>query len=125
MPTLPQHSSKLSDRAVLTKAIVRAAKGLEMSQGDLAETIGVSPATASRLFSNRRGVDPNGKEAELVILLLRMYRSLNSLFESEEASKKWFHSYNYHLSAEPAELVKKVDGLVHVIQYLDAMRGKT
>jgi transcriptional regulator with XRE-family HTH domain len=126
MPTQPQHSAKApSERDVLGKAVVRAAKGLEMAQGDLAQTIGVSASTASRLFSNHRSVEPSSKEAELVILFLRMYRSLSSLFESDDASRKWFHGHNYHLSGTPAQLVKKVDGLVHVIQYLDAMRGKT
>jgi Protein of unknown function (DUF2384) len=115
----------LSEREVLSKAVVRAAQNLQVLQVDLAQTIGVSESTASRLFANLRKIEPGTKEAELVLLFLRMYRSLNSLFGGEEPSRKWFHAQNYHLGGVPAVLVKKVEGLVNVTQYLDAMRGKT
>lgn len=114
-----------SESEVLSMAIVRAAKSLGIAQADLAQTIGVSESSASRLFAKQRKVSSSGKEPELVILFLRMYRSLNSLLGGEEPSRKWFHAHNYHLGGTPADLVTKTEGLVNVIQYLDAMRGKT
>jgi len=98
---------------------------LGMGQGDLALTIGVSDASVSRLFSQQRTIDPQSKEGELSILFLRLYRSLDALVGSEEGARAWFHAHNRHLQGKPAELVKTVQGLVNVIQYLDAMRGKT
>jgi hypothetical protein len=38
--------------------------------------------------------------------------------------KHWMHTYNHHTGAVPAEQVKSVQGLVTVMEYLDAIRGK-
>jgi hypothetical protein len=35
------------------------------------------------------------------------------------------HAHNHHLNGTPAEMVRSVPGLVHVVEYLDAMRGKS
>jgi uncharacterized protein (DUF2384 family) len=126
-PNAAEARSPESVRApeVLTRALHRATKNLGMAQGDVAKTIGVSDASVSRLFAEQRTIDPKTKEGELTILFLRLYRSLDALVGSEEAARKWFHAPNHHLRGTPAELVKTVEGLVDVIQYLDAMRGKT
>ena len=110
---------------VLARALRRAAENLGMSQGDLAKTIGVSDASVSRIFSEQRTIDPHSKEGELAVHFLRLYRSLDGIVGSDEAARKWFHAPNRHLEGTPAELVKTVQGLFDVIQYLDAMRGKT
>jgi uncharacterized protein (DUF2384 family) len=110
---------------VLTRALHRASQNLGIAQGEIARTIGVSDASVSRLFAEQRTIDPKSKEGELTILFLRLYRSLDALVGGDEAARKWFHAPNRHLQGTPAELVKTVQGLVDVIQYLDAMRGKT
>jgi transcriptional regulator with XRE-family HTH domain len=108
---------------VLTRALLRAAERLGLSQKDLAPILGVSPSTLSRL--PRRPLDPRSKEGELGILFVRLYRSLDALLGGNaEACRRWFHAPNRHLGGTPAELVRSVAGLVHVIEYLDAMRGK-
>jgi transcriptional regulator with XRE-family HTH domain len=101
----------------------RAAERLGLTQKDLAAVLGVSPATLSRL--SRRPLDPRSKEGELAILFVRLYRSLDALLGSNaEACRRWFHAPNRHLGGVPAELVRSITGLVHAIEYLDAMRGK-
>jgi transcriptional regulator with XRE-family HTH domain len=108
---------------VLTRAVLRAAERLGLSQRELAAVVGVSPSTLSRL--PRRPLDPRRKEGELAILFVRLYRSLDALLGGDtEKARRWLHSDNHHLGGTPAELVRSVTGLVHVIQYLDAMRGK-
>lgn len=110
--------------AVLTRATLRAADKLGLSQRDLAKLLGVSPASLSRL-ARGRAIDPAGKEGELALLFLRLFRSLDALVGGDEsAARAWFHARNLHLDAVPAELVARVDGLVHVVEYLDAMRGR-
>ncbi|HEX9301851.1 MAG TPA: helix-turn-helix transcriptional regulator, partial [Casimicrobiaceae bacterium] len=42
-----------SEEAVLSKAVVRAARLLGLTQREVAEVLGVSVATASRLFADR------------------------------------------------------------------------
>ena len=112
-------------REVLTRAFLRASQKLALTQGDVAKTIGVSDASVSRLFSQRRTIDPESKEGELAILFVRLYRSLDALLGGDDAGQKWFHAHNYHLQGTPAEIIKTVQGLMDVIQYLDSMRGKT
>lgn len=117
-PTKPQAS------AVLTKAALNAASRLGVSSGHFAAVIGVSAASVSRMNSAERGIDPETKEGELALNFLRMYRSLSALLGDTESCKAWLHSENVHLGGVPAELIRRIEGLVHVTEYLDAMRGK-
>lgn len=108
---------------VLTRATLRAAQHLGLSQKHLAQVIGVSPASLSRL-GKTRWIDPEGKEAELALLFLRLYRSLDSIVGGDaEAARAWLHGPNDHLGGVPSELIGQVTGLVRVVEYLDAMRG--
>ena len=111
--------------AVLTKAVLRASRRLELQQKSLALILGVSAASLSRL-SQGRSIRPETKEGELAVLFVRLFRSLDALFGGdEEASRQWFHAVNAHLGGIPAELIRTVQGLVGVVEYLDAMRGKS
>ncbi len=120
-----QTSSEPVDSAVvLTKALLRASRRLDLQQKSLAPVLGVSAASLSRL-SQGRSIRPETKEGELAILFVRLFRSLDALLGGdEEASRQWFNAPNAHLGGVPAELIRTVPGLVHVVEYLDAMRGK-
>lgn len=108
---------------VLTRAARLAAELLALSQKDFARIIGLSPATVSRLA--HRPLDPAAKEGELAVLFVRMFRSLDALVGGDvESARKWLHAENAHLSGVPARLIQTVTGLVDVVEYLDAMRGK-
>ncbi len=108
---------------VLTRAALRASDLLGLARRDLAAVLGVSAATVSRF--DERPLDPARKEGELAILFVRMFRSLDALFGgSTEKARRWFQGHNLHLRGVPSELVRTVTGLVHVIEYLDAMRAK-
>ena len=110
---------------VLTRALVRAARGLGLNQKTLASAIGVSEATVSRL-SRGRSVDPGSKEGELALLVVRLFRSLDALVGGDgEQARAWMQARNLHLAGAPAELIRSVGGLVHVVEYLDALRGKS
>src|SRR5205807_2182274 len=90
----------------------------------LALIIGSSEASVSRL-QNGRGLDPESKEGELALLFLRLYRSLDALVGGDDAkARNWLHAMNDHLSGIPADRIRTVEGLVDVVQYLDAMRGR-
>ena len=109
---------------MIAKALLRASAALGLSQRDLARVVGVSEATVSRL-PRGMALDPNAKEAELALLFLRVYRSLDALVGGQDdKARAWLHANNAHVAGVPAERIKTVEGLVHVAQYLDAMRGK-
>ena len=109
---------------VLTKALLRAAQLLELSSASLARVLGVSEASVSRLVSGARSVDAGSKEGELALLLVRVYRSLDALVGADPAQRRaWLHSPNRALNGRPADLIQRADGLVSVVNYLDAMRA--
>ncbi|MGQ0654348.1 MAG: antitoxin Xre/MbcA/ParS toxin-binding domain-containing protein [Betaproteobacteria bacterium] len=114
------------DRAVvLTKAVTKAARLLDISQARIAQTLGVSEATASRMYGGKYVLEPGrGKEWELAALLVRLFRSLDSLLASEEKARAWLKSENAALGARPIDLITRAQGLVSVLQYLDAARGR-
>jgi DNA-binding LacI/PurR family transcriptional regulator len=122
----PQAAPALASPAagrVLTQAAVRAAARLGLAQKDLAAVLGVSASTVSRFA--QRPLDPRSKEGELAVLFVRLYRSLDAMVGGQDdAARAWMHAENAHLSGVPARLALSVTGLVHVLEYLDAMRGK-
>lgn len=118
--------SNLPDEAaVVSKALLRAAEALGLSSAELAEIIGTSESTLSRLRTRKRGPIPLGtKEGELALLFLRVFRSLDALVGGNQAhAKAWLHAENHHVRGVPLRRMKKIEGLVDVAEYLDAMRG--
>ena len=110
---------------VLTRAVRSVADLLGLTQRELAAVLGASEASVSRLAKGARTVPLPGKEAEIAALLVRLYRSLDTLVGgSPEKASAWFRAPNHHLGGVPAERVRSVEGLVDVVHYLDAMRGK-
>jgi len=90
----------------------------------LAAVLGTSEASVSRLHGGRV-LDPASKEGELALLFLRLYRSLDALVGGDDDNARaWLHADNDHLRGVPAERIRSVEGLVDVVQYLDAMRGR-
>lgn len=110
---------------VLSKAFLRAADKLDLPPKAQARILGLSPASVSRLARGEREIDVESKEGELALLLVRLFRSLDALMGGdEEKSRLWLHAPNDHLGGVPAERLGEIQGLVHVVEYLDAMRGR-
>jgi DNA-binding XRE family transcriptional regulator len=111
--------------AVLTGGVVRTAALLEITQARVAQVLGLSPATVSRMSSGTYTLDANKKEWELAALLVRLFRSLDALIgANDSASRAWLHGENSGLHGRPIELIRHAEGLVRVVQYLDAARGR-
>lgn len=113
-----------SPNAVLAKAVLSAAARLGLRNRHLAQVLGASEASVSRLHRGRT-IDPATKQGELALLFLRVYRSLDALVGGDDAkARAWLGAENTHLSGVPAERIRTVEGLVDVVQYLDALRGR-
>jgi hypothetical protein len=109
---------------VVAKAALAAAERLGLTSRHLATVIGVSEASVSRMQRDR-GIDPGSKEGELALIFVRLFRSLDALVGGDDAkARAWMHAMNDHLGGIPAERIRTVEGLVDVVQYLDAMRGR-
>jgi predicted transcriptional regulator len=116
---------EIEPRRVLTGAVLRAAALLELNQSRVAEILGLSPATVSRMASGTYALDSGKKEWELGALFVRLFRSLDSLVGSNDtAARAWLNSDNRALGEKPVELIRSAEGLVRAVHYLDASRGR-
>ena len=93
MASTHRERAAASERAVVTKAVLRAAKRLGLSNKALGGIIGVSEATVSRMGSASYTLSPREKKLDTA------------------------------LGATPLALVQSVSGLVYVLGYLDARRA--
>ena len=120
------HSVNVEEqKKVLSKALIRMADYLALSRGELSRVIGVSESSLSRLYEGKRHIDPLSKEGELAALLLRLFRSLDTLFGgNQKQCQLWLRSQNDHLGSVPVQLIQTIQGLASSVSYLDAMRGK-
>jgi hypothetical protein len=112
--------TNLRPAEVLTRALVKAGKELGLTQVDLGAIVG-----RDRTALSRGALEPDTKSGELALLLIRAYRALFVLVGGEPRQMKhWMHTHNHHVGGVPAELIRSVAGLVRVVEYLDAIRGR-
>lgn len=109
------------DRQLIKKAVRGAAQQLGLTLPELASVIGGRREQLSRASSSL-----GDKQAELALLVIRAARSLAALVDGDDRHMKhWVRTTNHHLQGEtPLERMQSVQGLVGVVAYLDAMRGK-
>jgi DNA-binding XRE family transcriptional regulator len=123
--TVVERAPDAQKSRTLAKATLRAAELLGLTQADLAPILGVSRATVSRIASGDYLLAPGQKTWELAALFVRLFRSLDALVGSNEAqARAWLDSDNAGLGGIPRKLIPKAEGLVRVVQYLDAARGR-
>lgn len=123
--TATQQISSVARGRTLSKAALRAAQLLGLSQAELAPILGLSRATVSRMAAGEYPLSPGQKSWEMAALFVRLFRSLDALVGSkDEQAKVWLNGENAALGATPRELISKAEGLVSVVHYLDAARGR-
>ena len=124
--TAPQPKpSPAAQGRTLSKATLRAANLLGLAQAELAPVLGLSRATISRMAAGDHVLAPGQKSWEFAALFVRLFRSLDALVGSNEAqARAWLDSENAALAGTPRQLIGKTEGLVRVVQYLDAARGR-
>jgi hypothetical protein len=108
----------------LTKAVMRAAGFLGISQAIVASVLGISTASVSRMASGGYVLDAHRKEWEFAVLFVRLFRSLDAILGHEEQARLWLTHDNLALGGKPLELIRTTEGIVRVVHYLDATRGR-
>lgn len=120
----PRPAAKPDTATVVTKAALRAATHLGMTNKAFATVVGLSEATVSRMRSGDYVLQPSQKSFELAVLFVRLYRSLDAIVGGDDAvASAWLKNRNTTLNDEPLTLIQTVPGLMNVIQYLDARRA--
>jgi plasmid maintenance system antidote protein VapI len=114
-----------SDRgAVLTRAALNAAERLGLSGRELAQALGVSEPTISRMRNGAYILEERTKPFELAALLVRLFRSLDAITGGDETvARAWMRAENTALEARPVDRIPTITGLIDVVQYLDARRA--
>lgn len=124
MPTIAEQATHVTHAtAVLSKAVTRAAEHLHVSHSLLARVLGVSPSTITRLYAGGYRLVQQRKEWEFALLFVRLFRSLDSIVGDASTARLWLASENKGLNGRPIDLICATEGLVRVVQYLDASRG--
>jgi transcriptional regulator with XRE-family HTH domain len=122
MPALEQ--TKPIPDAVLAKALLKASEQLGLKQAELAAVLGVHRTAISRLKQNAL-LDPQSKQGELALLLVRIARALFALTGGD---KDWIHHFmrtpNHLTGGIPVKQIETIQGLIMVLQFVDAIRGK-
>ncbi len=109
---------------VLCKALFKAQAQLGLNQTELGRILGIDRTSVARL--KRRGrLEPHSKTGELAICLIRIFRALYVQTGGDPRTlRHWLDTFNHHLGGVPRQMIQHVTGLVHVLDYLDAIRGK-
>ena len=128
MKKAPQSAPNVPDAAasgVLTRAVLRSADLLGLSNAQLGRVLGISESSVSRLMAGDRQIDPASKEGELGLLLVRLYRSLDAMVGGDSAMRlSWLTSNNRALNGPPIDLIASTTGLVNTVAYLDSARAR-
>lgn len=110
--------------SVLAKAVLNAAEQMGLKQSDLSAVLGVHRTAISRMKQNQQ-LDPDSKQGELALLLIRIARALYALTGGD---KDWIQHFmrmpNSQTGGVPLEQIKTIQGLMMVLRFVDAIRGK-
>jgi len=113
-----------TQETVLAKAVLNAAEQLGLKQAELAAVLGVHRTAISRLKQSK-SLDPLSKQGEIALLVVRIARALFALTGGDsEWIKHFMHTHNKVTGDIPAKQIQSIQGLMTVVQFVDAIRGK-
>ncbi|MFD1694928.1 antitoxin Xre/MbcA/ParS toxin-binding domain-containing protein [Roseibium aestuarii] len=121
----PKEAVAVEPDAVVSKAVVRAAVKLGLTQAALARVLGLSEASVSRLYHGELKLSGKDKAFELSLLLIRLFRSLDALVGGDErVLRRWMETPNTALGGVPRDLIAKISGLTNALAYVDSRRAR-
>ena len=109
------------DTAMLTKAVLRAAAHLDLSDA-LPSILGIPSSDVISLQQGGRLLDPTTAEWQSATLFVSLFRSLITLLGDADRAKKWLADSHQTLGTAPTQLLRTPGGLERVIKYLDAVQ---
>ncbi len=124
MSTHTKIQMETNDETLVSKALLNAARRLEMTNIELAQIVGISESKLSRMDRQEAFVSRSGKEFDLALLFIRLYRSLDAITGGDRVtSAAWIRNPNKAFNNVPIVRMKSLEGLVDVVHYLDSRRA--
>jgi hypothetical protein len=124
MASVKKLQPSMNDEAIVSKALLNAARRLEMTNIELAQIVGISESKLSRMDRQEAFVSKSGKEFDLAVLFIRLYRSLDAITGGDAVtSAAWIRNRNTAFNNIPVQRMKSLEGLVDVVHYLDSRRA--
>ena len=121
----PAREAATEPGAVLSQALVAAARLLAIPQAELADIIGVSPAMMSRIANGHKQLERGSKAWQLAALFVRVFRALDAIVGSNDAAARaWLRGENLALGGVPLHLIREPAGLARTLDYLDTARAR-
>lgn len=125
MATALSRPASLDEGQVLGEALGHIAGFWQLTNEQLGRSLGLSPASASRLRAGSYAIQRGDKAFELGQFLLRLFRSLDALVGSDDAAaRSWLRTPSLELDARPIDLLPTVAGLVRLCDHVDAYRAR-
>jgi len=117
---------KETDSQIIIYALNKINKTSGISQKTIAEIIGISVSQFSRLKKGEAQLKPESVAAKLSLLLINIFVSLNTIFDdNDKVILEWLINPNKAFNEEaPIVIMKKITGLVKVMDYLIFYREK-
>jgi transcriptional regulator with XRE-family HTH domain len=120
-----ERSSRRADGALVTKAMLRAARRLGLSNKELARILGLPESAIARMARGTRALARQRKPYKSALLLVRLCQSLDAIFAGDAgAARAWLRANNSALGDAPMARIAAVDGLTETLGYLDARRAR-
>lgn len=124
MSTHRKLQTETNDEALVSKALLNAARRLEMTNIELAQIVGISESKLSRMDRREAFVSKSGKEFDLALLFIRLYRSLDAITGGDRVtSAAWIRNPNKAFNNVPIVQMTSLEGLVDVVRYVDSRRA--
>jgi hypothetical protein len=99
---------------LLAKAVLNAAKKLELESNQLAKVLGVDHSTILQL----KTLDPESEQGERALILIQIFRSLYALSGGNANwIQRFMRSPNRMTGGIPIEQVQNETGLIKVFEY--------
>lgn len=117
-----QNTTENNKEAIIAKALLKTKDLLSLTGPEIEDITGISESKLSRI-KNHKALINDKKKYQLAVLLIRLYRSLDSITNSDDVSSQWIRNRNNALNGVPSELIRTPQGLIDVINYLDSRRA--
>lgn len=114
-------NNEIDDQRILGRALCNAADALGIRREEIVRIIGREHTGVVR-----DGINPKSKAGELAQMFIRVYQSLYPLVNGNPKNMKhWVATENRYFGQSPRQMMESCQGLVRVLMYLDATRGKS